>query len=202
MKRRFLLLLPVLLAACEKPPEASAGSTPAAPAAEFRLGERLPQSGAPAPATAEFREVTWDALMPKDWDPAKLMQGLDFGQLQDSDPRAMEALEQMRKAWDSAPAEPSMNGARIRIPGFIVPLDAQKGEMKEFLLVPYFGACVHTPPPPANQIIHASAARPLKNIQMMEAVWVSGTMETARSNTDFGASGYRMKAEIVTPYKP
>lgn len=166
---------------------------------DYKLGERLAQpKGA---ASQGYREIDWEALVPKSWDPAQLMKGLQLDQLSDSDPRAMDVLEKMRKAWADAPVEPSLNGTRVRIAGFLVPLDAQRGQIKEFLLVPYFGACIHTPPPPANQIIHAVATRPLKEVQMMSAVWVSGTLETARTDTEFGQSGYRLKADVLTPYK-
>ena len=131
----------------------------------------------------------------------------NMGALSDADPRAMEALQKLREEWNNAPTEPSMNGARIRIAGFMVPLESERGSVKEFLLVPYFGACIHTPPPPANQIIHVVAAKPLKNVQAMDAVWVSGALEVARSrNLDSAVGladsvGYQMKADIVTPYK-
>lgn len=167
---------------------------------DYKVGERLPQPKAPA-AMQSYKELSWDGLVPKNWDPSQMMKGLDLGRLSDSDPRAMEALEKMRKAWSEAPVEPSLNGARIRIAGFLVPLDAQRGQVKEFLLVPYFGACIHTPPPPANQIIHAVAVKPLKEVQVMSAVWVSGTLETARSTTEFGDSGYRLKADMLAPYQ-
>lgn len=166
----------------------------------YQVGDKLPQAKAPA-VTQGYREVSWDALVPKNWDPSQLMKGIDLGKLSDSDPRAMEALEKMRKAWAEAPVEQSLNNTKVRIAGFLVPLDAQRGQVKEFLLVPYFGACIHTPPPPANQIIHAVAAKPLKEVQMMSAVWVSGTLETVRSDTEFGASGYRLKAETLSPYQ-
>lgn len=165
----------------------------------YKIGDKLPQANAPA-ATQGYREINWDMLVPKNWDPSQLMKGIDLNKLSDSDPRAMEALDKMRKAWAEAPVEPALNGTRIKIAGFLVPLDAQRGQIKEFLLVPYFGACIHTPPPPANQIIHAVAAKPLKEVQMMSAVWVSGTLETVRSDTEFGASGYRLKADLMSPY--
>ena len=95
----------------------------------------------------------------------------------------------------------ALNGSRIRIPGFIVPLENQRGQITEFLLVPYFGACIHTPPPPSNQIIHVLPVKPLKNEQTMDAVWVSGVLETTRSDTGMGSAGYRMKAETVAPYR-
>jgi uncharacterized protein len=49
----------------------------------------------------------------------------------------------------------SLEGATVRLPGFIVPLEGVKdGSVSEFLLVPYFGSCIHVPPPPPNQIVY------------------------------------------------
>ena len=170
----------------------------------YQLGDRLQQSKTPKAGQAgagEFKEVTWEALVPKDWDPMKAFKDMDFNAMSDADPRAMDMLHKLREEWDNAPVERSMNGARIRIPGFIVPLDIQRGQIKEFLLVPYFGSCIHSPPPPANQIISVVSAKPLK-MQTMDAVWISGVLETSRSDTSMGSSGYRMKAVTVTPYEP
>lgn len=177
-----------------------AGAAQAQDKSGYKVGDKLPQPTAPAAAQG-YREISWDALVPKNWDPSQLMKGIDLNKLSDSDPRAMEAMDKMRKAWADAPVEPALNNTKVRIAGFLVPLDAQRGQVKEFLLVPYFGACIHTPPPPANQIIHAVAVKPLKEVQMMSAVWVNGTLETVRSDTEFGASGYRLKAETLTPYQ-
>jgi hypothetical protein len=108
----------------------------------------------------------------------------------------------MREAWDKAPSNPAMEGATIRIPGYLVPLEDTKAGMKEFLLVPYFGACIHSPPPPANQIIHVLPKTPAQGLRSMDAVWVSGTMKLVRSDTSMGTSGYRMEAVLVEPYAP
>lgn len=170
--------------------------------ADYRLGDRLSQSksrSAPAPESG-YKEIRWDALIPRDWDPQQAFKGLDLATLKDADPRAMEALQRMRDAWDNAPVEPSLRGQRIRIPGFMVPLERKGDEVSEFLLVPYFGACIHVPPPPANQIIHVVLDKPLQGARTMDAVWVSGTMNIARSDSALGTSGYRMKGDIVTPY--
>ena len=174
----------------------------AVPSAAYKIGERLPAASSPAARSATgFREIEWQSLTPKNWDTSGLFKDIDFASLTDEDPRAAVALQKLRNAWDKAPVEPAMNGARVRIPGFIVPLESQRGEVTEFLLVPYFGACVHTPPPPANQTIHVFPTEPVKNVQMMDAVWVSGTLETTLSQTLFGNAGYRLKAELITPYK-
>ena len=176
-------------------------AVPAAAAdAGFRVGDRLTPSKN-APATADYKEITWDALVPADWDPMKAFKKLDLAKLKDSDQQAMEAMDRLKQAWDEAPIEPKMNGVRVRIPGFVVPLGADLDHVREFLLVPYFGACIHVPPPPANQMIHVFPKKPLTNAQIMGAVWTSGTLETVLSTTSFGGVGYRMKAELVEPYK-
>ena len=82
----------------------------------------------------------------------------------------------------------------------MVPLEHKGNQVTEFLLVPYFGACIHVPPPPANQIIHVVAAKPLKNARTMDTVWVSGALETALTDSPWGMSGYKMKADVVAPY--
>ncbi|MFZ2301283.1 MAG: DUF3299 domain-containing protein [Gallionella sp.] len=167
--------------------------------AGYQVGDRLPSQSA---AKSSYRVINnWDELMPKGWDPTRDFKKLNLGKMKDSDPRAQEALQRMREAWNNAPVEPSMNGARIRIPGFIVPLEQANHQISEFLLVPYFGGCIHVPPPPANQIIHVLPVKPLKGMQSMDAVWIGGVLETVPSTTSMGSSGYRMKAEVVEPYK-
>ena len=155
----------------------------------------------PAKAQAgAAREIVWDDLMPKDWNPMKELGATDLGQLQDGDPRAAELMKKMQEAFDNAPVNRAMDGAQVKIPGYIVPLEQTKaGEITEFLLVPYFGACIHTPPPPANQILHVHPSKSAK-FRAMDAVWVTGTLKTTRSQSGMGVAGYRMDAQSVTAY--
>ena len=142
--------------------------------------------------------------MPKGWDPMKGLrdQGItNPGSLMDGDPKTQALMNQMRELWDNAPTEPSLDGTRVKLPGYLVPLEESAAGHTEFLLVPYFGACIHTPPPPSNQIIHVFPFRPVKEMQTMDAVWASGTLEVVRSETGMGNAGYRLRAEVVTPYR-
>ncbi len=176
------------------------GKPRAASSADYRVGDKLAPGPAAPGAVGVFKLTEWEALMPKGWDPMKGIDLPNFSSLRDGDPRATAALEKLKRAWDNAPAEPAMDDARIRIAGFVVPLDTQASALREFLLVPYFGACIHTPPPPANQVIHVTLASPAKNIRMMDAVWVSGRLSVAVSDTAMGTSGYRMEGLSVSPY--
>ena len=172
-------------------------ATPAL-SADYKVGDRLPESAA---AKSAYKTVSWDDLLPADWDPMAAFKGIDLAKLDDADPRAGDALEKMRRAWDAAPTNAAMNGKAIRIPGFVVSLDGGPGELREFLLVPYFGACIHVPPPPANQIVHVVSAKPIPNTATMDAVWVSGKLALFPTSTAMGRSSYRLTATAVEAYK-
>ena len=77
----------------------------------------------------------------------------DVASLKDNDPRAERLAEALRKAWESAPVVAALNNRRVRLCGFLVALEGDGKAVSEFLLVPYFGACIHVPPPPSNQIV-------------------------------------------------
>lgn len=172
------------------------GNPAAAPA---KAGGNASKSSSVSAKTA-YREITWDDLVPADWDPFKEMKDLNLSGLSDSDPRAAAALKRMRDFWDNAPVNPKLEDQSVRLPGYLVPLDDSSAGMKEFLLVPYFGACIHTPPPPANQIVHVVPRAAAKGFRSMDTVWVSGTLKAAKSDTAMGASGYRLDAVVVEPY--
>jgi len=171
----------------------------AATPAPAKAGANAAKAAAPA-SKAAYREINWDELVPKDWDPFKEMKDMNLAGLSDSDPRAADMLKRMREFWDNAPVNPKLNDQSIRIPGYLVPLDDSKAGMTEFLLVPYFGACIHTPPPPSNQIVHVVPRVAAKGFRSMDTVWVSGTLKAAKSDTVMGSSGYRLDAVIVEPY--
>jgi hypothetical protein len=157
------------------------------------------KAGAAASAPGQPRVISWEELVPKDWDPMKELKGIDLSKLDDSDPRANEMLMKMQEMSNNAPTNAAMNGVEVKIPGFIVPLEENKGEVTEFLLVPYFGACIHTPPPPANQILHVRPKQGAK-FRAMDTVWVTGKLQTVRNDSMMGVSGYHVTADSVTKY--
>jgi hypothetical protein len=178
-------------APASQPPAARGGATPR-PAEPVKLPGR--------PIGAGVREIGWDDLMPEDWDPLKLLEGRGLEAISDGDPRSEALMREIREQWDQAPTRGELEGLRIRIPGYVVPLDMLGGDIREFLLVPYMGACIHTPPPPANQIIQVVSARP-QALQTMDAVWVVGTLKVGRSDTRMGVSGYVLDATRIEPYR-
>lgn len=104
---------------------------------------------------------------------------------------------------------PLLNGQNVRLPGYLLPLEFSGKQVSEFLLVPWVGACIHTPPPPPNQIVHVKPAKPVEMGGMFAPVWVTGQMTTGAikkslSLVDGSADievGYSLRASRVEPYK-
>lgn len=154
-----------------------------------------------ATANTRIRELSWDDLIPPDWKPEKLLEGLNLGLLLDGDPRANEAMAKLRELWDKAPAVKSLHGQQVRLPGYVAPLERSPRGIGEFLLVPYFGACIHSPPPPANQIVHVTTSDPISEKMAQGAVYASGRMEVQPFESALGVSGYRMPQAKVQVYQ-
>ena len=97
----------------------------------------------------------------------------------------------------------ALNGKLVKIPGFIVPLEDYEEEGAEFLLVPYFGACVHTPPPPPNQMVYVrmQGGKKLK-FGWWDPVWMEGTLQIESYDSPYGAVGYQLVGTKTSPYAP
>ena len=115
-----------------------------------------------------------------------------------------------RKQFRTAIVE-ELNGQRVRIPGYLLPLERSDTKVKEFLLVPYIGACIHVPPPPPNQIVHVNIVQKegYRVKSLYEPVWVSGQISVKSMVKDLylvdGSAGinigYTMQANRIEPYK-
>ncbi|MFC6441226.1 DUF3299 domain-containing protein [Bowmanella sp. JS7-9] len=100
-----------------------------------------------------------------------------------------------------APVIDSFNGKLVKVPGFVVPLEGDKNTFSEILLVPYFGACIHVPPPPSNQIIYVKFAEPVPIDNLYDPIWVVGVLSTETWQGDIATTGYRLAAQTVELYQ-
>lgn len=94
-----------------------------------------------------------------------------------------------------------LDGQKVRLPGFMVPLGGDENKVTEFLLVPYFGACMHTPPPPTNQIVYVEYSKGVHPDRLYDPVWIEGRIRVGEVESDLAVSGYSMKANDVSLYK-
>jgi uncharacterized protein len=91
----------------------------------------------------------------------------------------------------------TLDGKRVKIGGYVVPLDFEATTVKEFLLVPFVGACVHVPPPPANQIVYVKTEKGFPVGGLFDPVTVTGTMKTQTAFTGIADAGYSIDADTV-----
>lgn len=99
---------------------------------------------------------------------------------------------------------PELDGKRVKIPAYVVPLDGDRDSLTEMLLVPYFGACIHVPPPPPNQIIHIQNddGVPIADLDLYNPVWATGVIRTEALSHEIAEIGYRMEVEELVVYDP
>jgi hypothetical protein len=92
----------------------------------------------------------------------------------------------------------ALDGTLIRIEGYVVPLEDELREATEFLLVSSSGACIHTPPPPPNQIIHVKmAANKRAKVEIGKLFWVGGRMHIATAKSPYGDVSFQMEGLVV-----
>jgi len=179
------------------------GRAAAAAARSLALGIALVAAGPAVAVPDDVRELEWEELMPEGWDPlAELdaLAGEDLQNLSDNSVRAIELFNAYQEAVRSAPVVHELDGQKIRLPGFVVPLDFEGTETSEFLLVPYFGACIHVPPPPSNQIVYVKTVAGYPLQELFDPVWVTGEIRTEAHLNDVGDAGYTLQATIIEPY--
>ena len=107
-----------------------------------------------------------------------------------------------RNAADGTSLIGRMEGQRVRMAGYMVPLDGAAYRTTEFLLVPYYGACIHVPPPPPHQIVHAKAAIPEGfPLELQKPVWVEGIFSLIPKQSVYGEASFSMEVRDVRVYE-
>lgn len=176
-----LMLAMLLLAACERPVDTGVQALPPAPADG---GDR---------AAAE-RELDWLEMMPAD-ELAALERG-EGPAVQHEGNRRMPQFGTFRTV-------DAVLDRAVRLPGYVVPLaDDAGGRLTEFLFVPYYGACIHVPPPPPNQIVHVQLAQPIGMPDMYSPFFLAGTLQAEQVDADLAGSAYVMRNAQLRPYEP
>ncbi|MDR2051295.1 MAG: DUF3299 domain-containing protein [Deltaproteobacteria bacterium] len=157
--------------------------------------------GGESPPLSQYLEIQWEQLVPASWHPEKIFEGLNLDELADGDPRAVKILETLITEWNNAPVNPEIQDKLIKLPGFVAPLDWEdEASLREFLLVPYFGACIHVPPPPANQIVYIKLDKGRDGLESMAAIWVYGKIFLERHTGGMGTASYAMRVDHIEPY--
>ncbi|MDW6002823.1 DUF3299 domain-containing protein [Vibrio mangrovi] len=95
---------------------------------------------------------------------------------------------------------PELDGKFVKIPGFVIPLEGDDQTITEFLLVPYFGACIHVPPPPPNQIIYVKFPQGAPVQELWDVIYVVGKLKAEPVSSDVADAGYKIEGSRIEPY--
>ena len=143
-------------------------------------------------AAEDVIDLTWRDLLPKGdtYAPSVLDSLIDH----DSPPLSSQqpASSGVRTDW---------NGRIVRLPGFVVPIDQRGTGVVAFILVPFVGACVHVPPPPANQLVFVTTEDPYESAGLFEPVHVTGMFGVSSVSTHLAEIGYALSAEKIERYR-
>ena len=95
-----------------------------------------------------------------------------------------------------------LDGTRVRVPGYMVPLDDSARGVTEFILVPYYGACIHTPPPPPNQMVYVKMRNSRRvEVNLWEPIWIEGDLSVTEIDSPYGSVGHQLAGLTVSPYR-
>ncbi len=208
-------------------PEGAVSETFARDAGEVEPGETALSHRGDSPANSTARPATplwgiaegeptpiiWDDLIPDTSAEAleaaylAFYEALEQRYLSDGAEGGIDLIEE-GSALDYMPqfgdfeTVPDLDGLRIRIPGYVVPFDFnRRAQHKAFLLVPYMGACIHTPPPPPNQVIFVEADPAVRIPDIWQAYWLEGDLKAARRESDLADAAYMLRLTQITPYR-
>lgn len=200
---------------------AAAAQTPSANTAsnEPQIGDRIPDpesssnlensnrlaaAGAEAndAASRGLREIGWEELLPEGEEErlAQLYQQ-QMAMLYSGGPIAEGSAADQMVQIGTFNTVPELNETKVRIPGYTVPFEfGANAEIKEFLLVPYYGACLHAPPPPPNQTVFVIADEPIRLRDLAQAVWIEGTLYTQTQESELADAAYTIRVDRVETY--
>lgn len=183
---------------------------------EPEVGDRIPEPRPTAEdrrATAEakaaelrargVREIGWEELLPEGEEErlAELYQQ-QMAMLYSGGPIAEGSAGDVMVQIGTFNTVKELNQTKVRIPGYTVPFEfGANAEISEFLLVPYYGACLHAPPPPPNQTVFAIAEEPIKLRNLTQAVWLEGTLYTQTQESELADAAYTIRIERVEKYE-
>lgn len=154
---------------------------------------------------SSFDSIGWSQLLPES--EKQLLtyylpdESLDFTE---QIRRSIEASssEEYRSATYSTNIVETLPGKSIAISGFIVPIELGEGRtVQSFFLVPYFGACIHYPPPPPNQMIYVSTPNNFPLPDMYQAYTLKGVLKDGLYEDLLGTSAYQLDLISVTTFQ-
>ena len=144
------------------------------------------------------RELSWDDLVPAG---TGHLYGMPPAQHDGLTSEGQASSNTLVQSMTNAPTVAELDGQNVKLPGYIVPLSVDPNQrVTEFLLVPYFGACIHVPPPPSNQIVLVNSEIGVALEATYVPYWISGIMHVEQSSSELASAGYRLEAQEIEEF--
>ena len=206
-----LVLLLGLLAACSGSPDnsadgpASAGTSALAQAqAAADAGRALRAKGVAPAVIAQPKNSTLlgapdeNGFSDLDW--SKMVPPEDFKALENAPP-VLHVGNQRMKQIGTLHTVDALNGVKVRLPGYVVPLESDSdGNMVEFFFVPFYGACIHVPPPPPNMLVHVRLSHGIPTPSLYDPLTLRGVLHTQVTENALASSAYAMDDGTLETY--
>ena len=155
----------------------------------------------PTITSSGAQEITWEDLLPESEEEEQRLAELYAARAEQAAGLAEGGVGDIATQFGSYTTVSDFEGMKIRLPGYTVPFDyGYEAEISEFLLVPYFGACLHAPPPPPNQTIYVTTSEPIRLVDLAQAVWVEGTLRATRQETELADVAYTIELAVTEDY--
>lgn len=177
--------------------EAIASTEPTSATTQVLTTPSTNQEISEATSSSSYTPLVWDDLLPDSWRPdPELVTQYERGEIDDSDERIIAFRKLLENP--NPPANENLDGRKIQLSGYIVPLEYHEENVNEFLLVPFIGACIHVPPPPTNQTVYVTT-EDISGIpaKMFDSVTVTGTIRIESTSSELAEAGYQMKLAKV-----
>ncbi len=161
---------------------------------------------------SDFKRIEWTDLMPKDdlealLNPPSYVTDVEDGSAEDQIASQMKSSiaaasdDRYQQALVSTSVVPEMDGKAVRLPGYIVPLEFDDEQtVTQFFLVPFFGACIHVPPPPPNQVVLVNYPEGIKLDALYDPFWILGVLKVELTENDLATAAYTLRMQDHEEY--
>lgn len=159
---------------------------------------------------SKYRTVEWQDLIPPEEleilrNPPAYIAEIEEGSAEDlrgelRNAAVSSAADAYQRVLVSTNINADLDGQSVRVPGFVVPLEFSDQNITQFLLVPYFGACLHLPAPPPNQIVLVNSPQGFQIDDLNEPFWFSGVMTASVTENELATSAYTLDMQESEPY--
>lgn len=138
-----------------------------------------------------YADLDWSHMVPPE----------DIKTLENAPPVLHVGNQRMKQVGTLHTVE-ALNNQKVKLSGYVVPLESDnEGKMVEFFFVPFYGACIHVPPPPPNQIVHVTSELGVKVDELYQPYWIEGPMKVKTSSSELATAGYEMEADKILVYE-